>query len=399
MRFKVLFSSLLTATLLFSFGTVMGASLEKIEKKVEDLAAELAELKGDAIDDVKPLDVDLSGSVNMGILLLNDGRSTGDEQEVFIVDNDNASTRLRVDAAGDYGDDLSVGATIEVQFEINSTADITQNQSALAGSNNFTRRILEVFFESAKYGKASIGHGKTASDGSAEEDFSETSLGNCSIVDGVAGGVYFRDKNGKALVTSFQLKDAFMNLDGLSRDMRVRYDTPEFYGYTLSASVLDGGDWDAALRYSDDLKDVSIGAAIAYAHARQIDNFQQVSASIAALHNPSGFNIAFATASKQLTGSAANVARNNLNYYYVKLGLLKEWFSYGKTALALDYYKGQEIYVNDDSSMTYSAAIVQSVDKIHTQFYFTGRNHSYKDATSTEYQELWAFLAGARVVF
>ncbi|MBT3393741.1 MAG: hypothetical protein HN411_01350 [Waddliaceae bacterium] len=398
MRLRTLFCSLFCGTLLVAFGTVKAEPLDKLEKKVEDLAAEISMMKGDTGEET-PFDVTVSGSVNMGVLVIDDNCPSGtDHQEVFIVDNDNAATRLRVDATKSYNDDLTVGATVELQYEVNSTGDIAQSQSALAGNDYLTRRFIEVFFESEKFGTAFVGFGSTASDGSTENDFSETWVAACSAVDSIAGGLILRDKSDGALTTGgalLHVYDVFMGLDGLDRDMRVRYDSPSYYNVNAAVSVLDGGDWDAALMYSGDVKDFSIDATVAYANARQVDGHHQISGSAATIHNPTGLNLAVAGATRQLE----DAARNNLYYYYVKLGLIRDFFEVGSTAISVDAYNGFEMSSNDDKSTTYSLALVQSVDKINTQFYITGRNHKYTDATSTEYEKINAVLLGARVIF
>ncbi|MGI9452612.1 MAG: hypothetical protein ACR2QH_18510, partial [Geminicoccaceae bacterium] len=112
----------------------------------------------------------VSGQVNRGILVTDDG----DETDVFFVDNDNSSTRIRLLGDAKLNDDISVGSVIEVQFESNSTADVSQDNQRDAGDNNFTERKLEVFADSKAYGRLWLGQGDTASNGTSEVDLSGT---------------------------------------------------------------------------------------------------------------------------------------------------------------------------------------------------------------------------------
>jgi predicted porin len=64
----------------------------------------------------------ISGQVNRGVLAVDDGEET----DVHHVDNDASSTRIRFIGEADVSDDLTVGSAIEVQFESNSTADVSQ---------------------------------------------------------------------------------------------------------------------------------------------------------------------------------------------------------------------------------------------------------------------------------
>ena len=167
----------------------------------------------------KDIALKLSGQVNRAVLYADNG----EVDDTFFVDNDNSSTRLRVRAVGDVTCDFKVGAQIEVQFESNSSAAIRFDQSGDAGPNNFTERKLEVWFDSEMWGRLWLGQGDTASNGTSEVDLSGTSVIAYSAVEDFAGGLEF--ENGQ------RIGAAFSNYDGLSRDDRVRYDTP-----TLPAS-------------------------------------------------------------------------------------------------------------------------------------------------------------------
>ena len=52
---------------------------------------------------------------------------------------------------------------------------------------------------------------------------------------------------------------------GLGRDDRMRYDSPQLFGFTLSGSVLSGDGGDVALRYAAQWGDFKFAAAAAYA--------------------------------------------------------------------------------------------------------------------------------------
>ena len=91
----------------------------------------------------------VSGQVNRGVLVADDG----DDTEVYFVDNDNSSTRIRLLGDARFNEDISVGSVIEVQFESNSTADVSQDNQRNAGDNNFTERKLEIFADSETYGR------------------------------------------------------------------------------------------------------------------------------------------------------------------------------------------------------------------------------------------------------
>jgi len=201
----------------------------------------------------------ISGQVNRGVLVADDG----DDTDVFFVDNDNSSTRIRLLGDAKFNDDISVGSVIEVQFESNSTAEVSQDNQRNVGANSFTERKLEVFVNSETYGRLWLGQGDTASNGTSEVDLSGTAVIGYSGIADFAGGLQFQEDG---VLSGTDIGYTFSNLDGLSRDDRLRYDTPVFKGAKLSTSVIADDRFDVALRYSREILGAhEFEAAIAYA--------------------------------------------------------------------------------------------------------------------------------------
>lgn len=186
----------------------------------------------------------ISGQVNRGILYTRDGR----QGEIFHVDNDNSSTRVRLIGKARLGDDVTMGTQIEVQMESNSTVSINQTTDNGVGGAAFTERKLELYLDSKQFGWLWLGQGDTASNGTSEVDLSGTSVVGHSAIQEMAGGILFVNDVTNAFGPS--IGTVFNNLDGLSRDDRVRYDTPTFLGFKASASHISGGAVDGALRYA-----------------------------------------------------------------------------------------------------------------------------------------------------
>ena len=175
----------------------------------------------------------ISGQVNRMVNVADDG----DKTKAYHVDNDNSSTRFRLVGTGQVSEDFSIGTNIEVEMQSNDSANVDQiNESE--GSVNFKDRKLEAVFKSKRLGTVSIGQGDTASNSTSEVDLSGASVVAYSSISDLAGGLFFFDDDTNDL-TTIQVKDVFSNLDGLSRKDRVRYDTPEFYGFTASASAVN----------------------------------------------------------------------------------------------------------------------------------------------------------------
>jgi len=329
-------------------------------------------------NDVK---LSISGQVNRGVLYVDDGTET----EILHVDNDNSSTRIRLIGSGSYDEDISVGTQIEVQFESNSTADIKIDGSAPGMSNSFTERKLELYVDSKRFGRLWLGQGDTASNGTSEVDLSGTGVIGYSGVADMAGGIEFG-----GLGVGPSIGTVYSNFDGLSRDDRIRYDTPSFSGFSVSASHADSRKSDVAARYSSDIGGgLKVAAAVGYAINGNVDS--QLSGSVSVRHS-SGFNVTAAAGQQDL-----DVGVRDPFFWYAKLGYV--WGGgIGDTAFAIDYASADDVAQLDDEFTSVGAFVVQKVDKISTELYFGVRNHEL-DRTGQNFDDIFAVLAGARIKF
>ncbi len=389
----------------------------KLEKKVEKGGSSIKTgTKGGSLE--------LSGQVNRALLFSADGK----QNQVNFVDNDSSSTRFRLKAKYPFDDDISAGSTLEVQIESNSS-NTSAGFSQFARDddpNAFTLRIAEVWAKSRSFGKVSLGQGKTASDGTSEMDLSGTALVMGSDAEDRAGSLCFRRENGEQFgVTDtfantcgarFQITRMFDNLDGLDREDRIRYDTPQFYGFQVSTSAISQGGWDVAGRFTGELFDnVKIAAAVAFARAGQTSSIDgtQINGSISALHKPTGLNITFAGGNLNQHRETprvpgAGVSTDDASFWYVKGGWTGKILDMGKTSVAVDFYRSNN---EDGGNGNIATAIgfggVQKVDRIATELYLgVTRFNLESDALvagagtpTNEFHAIWTVLAGARVKF
>ncbi len=214
---------------------------------------------------------------------------------------------------------------------------------------------------------------------------------NRSRVNDLAGGVIFRDAPGQPVPTDVTVGGAFSNLDGLSRDDRVRYDTPTWNGFQLSTSHIAGGAWDVADRFSGKLLDSKLEAAIAYWSRSGSDG---INGSVSALH-ASGVNLTLAAGSRDIDAAG----RLNSTFWYIKAGYLAELFEgIGRTGFSVDYFSGEDQAANGDEGMSFGASMVQLIDKIATELYLGARVYEL-DRLGRSFDDIIAVQAGARVKF
>ena len=330
----------------------------------------------------------VSGQVNRALLFTDDGNNT----EEFFVDNDNSSTRFRFTGSGDVDSDTKVGFTIEVQMESNSTANVNQNNKTVGG-NSFTERKLEIYIDSKRLGRVTLGQGDMASNGTSEVDLSGTGVIAYSGVVDFAGGILFNDKATNTL-TGTSIGNVFSNLDGQSRRDRIRYDTPSFSGFKLSASAGDNGRWDGAARYEGDMGDVAFEAAAAYGNDNN-DN-EIINGSFSVLHKTSGLSLTAAAGELDFDD---NTNPRDPMTYYVKLGWqTKNLTPLGKTAFAIDYSYNEEFGALGDEAEAYGLFMVQNIDRVGTELYAGIRNHEYT-APGVNVDDILGVMFGARVKF
>ncbi len=319
----------------------------------------------------------LSGQVNRALLWADDGSNS----RVFHVDNDNSSTRMRLVGAGTLNPDVKVGAQIEVQFESNSSSDITIDGTS-GSPDNFTKRKLELNLDHRRFGKLWLGYGDTASNGTAEVDLSGTAVATYSNVPRMAGGIEFGGLGGTPI------GDVYSNMDGLDRDDRIRYDSPSLGGFTISASNADSAKYDAAVRYAGIFASgLKLVAAAGYAVDKNDSTIEsQISGSVSVLLG-SGFNLTGALGVQELEGGGRDP-----QFVYAKLGYIR-----GANAFSVDFALAEEIDAAGEDFSTIGLAYVRSFDNAGTEIYIGARTHSLDTPGNPD--DIYAVLAGARVKF
>jgi len=338
----------------------------------------------------KEVDVNLYGHINRAGLWADNG----DASQVTFVDNSNSQSRIGVNASVSPSEGFDVGGKIEYGIKSNASADVNQNETNGATSVNWNLRHADIFLTSKTYGKVSLGHGSSASDGTAEVDLSGTTVVAYSSVGDYAGGQFFYDSDSDSL-SEFQVKNTFSNMDGLGRDDRLRYDTPSLMGLTLSGSAVSGDAFDTALKYSRSYGDTKVAAAVAWANPADtntaVDNQYDGSMSIL-LGN--GLNATFSAGLREMSDDDRDDATN----WYGKLGYRMNVCALGTTSLAVDYGESEDIRTNGETSKTWAVSAVQDIPSWGTEFYLAFRNYNL-DSDSLSYDDVNAVMGGARVKF
>lgn len=335
----------------------------------------------------------LSGQVNRAVLFARDGEST----EVFHVDNSASSSRIRLiaDRALDGGPQM--GAALEFDIRVNSSFSVGQvNADRAIDGTNFRDRRVEVWIEDT-FGRVWMGKGWTASEGSAERDLSATWLVGYSDIASNGGGMRFRDETGYE--ANPRISEAFDNMDGLGRDVRLRYDTPRpaAFPMQLRLSATQGGK-DAAIFYDGPSSGwTRIVGAVAYAHRRggDVPWEDQISGSFSLLI---GDSVSFTGAGGTQRNRSGDDPRRDARYFYGKLGYQRDFWSLGRTAFSVDIGQAHDLALRDDRARAAGLQFVQHLVRWTAEAYFGARINEL-ERSGGDFDPIVTVMTGMRLRF
>ncbi len=334
---------------------------------------------------------DFYGQLNFGLFSVDDGTTS----DTFISDNDNSNTRV----GAIYRRGVGNGNEFRFHFETalglrgSSGVDLTDNGLETDGSLRDLRKF-EVIYQTADFGTFSFGQGSVAVDGVAENDFSGTSVIAYSSLQDLAGSQVFQ-LAGSAGSSGVNVGNAFSAFDG-GRRFRLRYDSPEWNGFSVAATVgeevlTSGNDdsfYDISARYHRDFGAVDFVTSLGYA---VVDGGEEtILGSVAAVHKPTGINVSFAAGSQNEIGDASQ--------YYLKVGINRDWFDFGSTALSVDYADGSDFFAAGSESTSYGIAAVQKIDNKNLEIYATYRVYQF-EAAGIATDDIDVAALGARFKF
>jgi predicted porin len=329
----------------------------------------------------------ISGQVNRAVNMVDDG----DNLKAYYVDNDVSNSRARLVGTAKLNDDLTLGSRLEFAFAPNESSTVTQGNEG--GDENYVQgRWAEVSLASKNYGKLSLGKGDTASNNTSQVDLSRTDVIMYSSVSDIVAGLQFRTRGGKNL-TGIEVSDAFNDQDGLSRQSRLRYDTPSFHGFSLAGSVVSNQRADAALFWGGQGYGFKAAAAAAVSDPNQDNTDLRYNGSFSMLHEVTGLNLTLSS------GLLDRDDRDDPLNLYAKLGWIAEFWDLGTTAFGVDYTRSFNTTAEDDEGYSIGAAVVQLIEPFGTELYLQYRLFSLDRDAGPGVEDIHAGTLGARVKF
>ncbi|MBV5337278.1 MAG: porin, partial [Deltaproteobacteria bacterium] len=203
----------------------------------------------------------LSGQLSRAVNVINDGGRT----KLYHVDNDVDNTKISLVGTANASSDLTVGTRLDVALTADESSEVSQTNQA---PGNFIKaKWAEISLTSKKYGKISLGKGDTASNNTAIVDLSKTDIILYASISDIAGGIFFKEKNG-ATLSGTTIATAFNAVNGLGTESRLRYDSPSLYGFNLSGSLVSAQRSDIALNWGGEGYGFQAAGAFAVANPK-----------------------------------------------------------------------------------------------------------------------------------
>jgi hypothetical protein len=416
---KYSLSALLAAGLLASsFATGANAAdlggdcCADLEERVAELEATTAR-KGN-----RKVSLTVSGFVAQQVLIWDDGQ----ESNVYVTDTGSVSigTHFAFSGKAQINSEWEAGFLIKIEAMNNDSLTVTQNSdegpNAMnilqgGGGNPLALESAYWYLKSKRLGRLSIGQQSSAADNQAILPDGSGSLVQANYVLYDVNGFVTRS-NGVynnfawGAVANCQSLDQYGgangDCDGIPSNV-VRYDTPTFAGFGMSASWGEDDVWALSGRYAGEFNGIKLAAAIAYHHSSDetgtigaVLNSARANGGLDVGHLQTGAYIehvasglwvygAYAHGYNDVTGAARGfgLTTPESDMYYIKAGLKRKFFALGSTTLYGEYGKKEDALatplfdagINSTEMDQYGLGVVQNVDAAAMQLWASWRHY------------------------
>jgi hypothetical protein len=394
-------------TIAAAFGLVLGASSAQaadlggnccadLEERIADLEATTAR-KGN-----RKMSLTITGQVHRMVLFWDDGQ---DNDVYYGIDNTNSSSRFSFTGTAKVTPTVSMGFDITIEIEAGGTSSkLSQfDEDGKLGAQinggfgaSFNASNVDAYFgdarraawwiEDTRLGRLTVGRYESAGAITTIDLAGIGAAASASMIL-VNGGFLVRGPDDRYFGINWgsNLGDPASNQ---GRTELIRWDSPTWQGFILSASVGEVGDyWGVMLRYANEFNGVRVAAGIGYENTTDIQtavgcvgiaNFPAVApqstscvnppgagpanlvdpalngeveawgAGLSLLHVPTGLFVQghylwadfSGTGSTAYWGQVAN--RPEADQWLIQAGITKNWFGFGNTALYAEYSQSMD---------------------------------------------------------
>jgi hypothetical protein len=360
-----------------------GGCCADLEARVAELEATTAR-KGNRV-----VSLQVYGQVNKALLIWDNDV----DSDTYVVDNDASSSRFGFQGTATMRPGWIAGYNMEFDLNADSNSNsVTEDDDEGSGLEVRVRKN-ELYIESERLGRVTLGQGSSAGDGIA------------GIVLGNSMSTVALDFGGSLQVGGGNALGDIVDDLGTGRADRVRYDSPSIYGFILSASWGEDDLVDVALRYKNEWNSIRLAAGIAYASAEidlpssEDNEFDQVTGSISVMHIPTGIFLAFAAGEREFDIFGGDPSTLDKSFWYGQLGVEKRFFAPGSTTIFAEYGEyTNDFDVAEEEVTKVGFGIVQSIDSAAMDLYGTAVFWDYDDSLDNE-GDLTTVMVGAIIKF
>lgn len=286
------------------------------------------------VPNAQAFDFKVSGQVSRAVVAADNGEDT----DYGFVDNNGSGSRFRFTGSQTMPNDLKVGFVYEFGILNSNSTSFDINDAGDSSDNVFNDRFADLYI-AGDFGKFSFGKGDGAANGTSEVDLSGTDYLGGGSEHYYASGITFIGPGGDSLANASGSANignaAYNNFDGLSRQNRLRYDSPSYNNFVFSASLDNNHAYETALRYANTFAGgTKLEAAIDYLDSEELDaqvnpigdrefsnRFQEYGGSASVLL-PSGLNFTGMYKNRDASGDTAGDLGQDASTYFGGIGYI-----------------------------------------------------------------------------
>ena len=321
-----------------------------LEERIAELEATTAR-KGN-----RKVSLTVSGLVNEAVMFWDDGG----ESNAYVVTNGTGPSRFRFVGEAKINEEWKAGYYIEVGVTAADSGGVTQNNDD-AGFGLVVRQS-NWFLTSSRLGTVRVGQLSPSTDDLILG--TPANLGHASSSDiGLTGNALAFRSAATGALSGVTIAGLIPGLDTARRN-GVRYDTPTFQGFRLSATWGEDDFWDVALwmantwgdfkvvfniGYLEDTEGNGLGSSFALnalGFCCQGPNFSDFKGSAGVMHVPTGLFVDGAWVHREFDatlGSGVVSPREDFDYWHLRAGIeRKDLVPLGRTTFFGQYAEGED---------------------------------------------------------
>ena len=375
-----------------------------LEERIAELEATTAR-KGN-----RKVSLTISGWVGQQVMYWDDGF----EENVYVGDlGATLSSHFKMTGQATISPGWYAGYVLHIEARNNNSLALTQD----AGDITFGEGVAVLqsfwFVKSDNLGKVSVGLQSQASDNTAILVDGSGSLVPANWVAFDYNSFELRTTAGVLTGDTWGSQGgcrgggAIGDCNGGTQNV-VRYDSPTFAGFSVSASWGEDDMWDVAARYAGEFGGFKVAAAAAYNELSDEsfavpsgDTFEYFQAGLYIQHVPTGLFAYGAYGNAQF-----DVNAGDSDTYYVKAGLRERWSPLGHSVIYGEYERNEAsgalftaTNVASSDFDLWGGGFVQEIDAAAMSLWISYRHLEYSDSSATAFEDFDYVKAGALINF